>query len=292
MRVAHIIMAHKNPVQLERLVLAMKHSMFDLYIHLDKKSDYDEFKHIAKYTNVFFIQNRLECNWGGFSFVEAILNSITEVFSSSREYQFVNLMSGQDYPLKTVDELYNFLSDNLNMSFLAYERVDHDWWDHAVSRYKTYHFTDFKLMGRYLLQKITNKLMPHRKFPLDLTLYGSTNSSWWILSADAAQYLVDFIKDKPKLKRFMKFTWGADEFIITTIIMNSPFKDKVVNDNLRHIDWSLGGAHPKIFAKNDLNDLVNTNKYFARKFDTDVDKEILDLIDEKSRAQLRNNYSQ
>ena len=134
--------------------------------------------------------------------------------------------------------------------------------------------------------------MPHRKFPLDLTLYGSTNSSWWTLSAEAGQYLVDFINDNSKLKRFMKFTWGADEFLITTIIMNSPFKDRVINDNLRHIDWSFGGAHPKVFAKKDLSDLVNTNKYFARKFDIDVDKEILDLIDEKNRMPLNSNYSQ
>ncbi|WP_411275593.1 beta-1,6-N-acetylglucosaminyltransferase [Daejeonella sp.] len=283
MRIAHIIMAHKSPYQLERLVVAMQHKMFDLYIHLDKKSDIRDFNHIAGHNNVFFIKNRIECNWGGFSFVKAILNAMTEVLSSGRTYQFVNLMSGQDYPLRTVEELYKYLGENLNMSFLAYERVDHSWWEHAVSRYKFYHFTDFKLMGSYLFQKVTNKLMPHRKFPLDLTLYGSTNSSWWILSADAARYLVDFIKDNSKLKSFMKFTWGADEFLITTIIMNSPFKDKVINDNLRHIDWSSGDAHPKVFAKIDLNDLVNTNKFFARKFDVNVDKDILDLIDEKSR---------
>ncbi|MEJ7779628.1 MAG: beta-1,6-N-acetylglucosaminyltransferase [Daejeonella sp.] len=291
MRIAHIIMAHKNPEQLERLILALKHSMFDLYIHLDKKTDIKSFDYLAGHENVFFIQNRIECNWGGYSFVKAILSSVTEILESGKTYQFINLMSGQDYPLKTVDEIYSYLCDHLNMSFIAYERVDHSWWDHAVTRYKFYHFTDFKLMGRYILQKFANKFMPHRKFPLDLTLYGSTNSAWWILSADAAQYLVDFIKDNAKLKRFMRFTWGADEFLITTIIMNSPFKDKVVNDNLRHIDWSRGDAHPKIFAKQDLKDLVETNKYFARKFDINVDKDILDLIDQNSRMPFKNNYS-
>lgn len=285
-------MAHKNPEQLERLIVAMKHPMFDLFIHLDKKSDLKDFKYLTKYDNVFFIKNRIVCNWGGFSFVKAILNSVTEALSFRKNYQFVNLMSGQDYPLKTADELYQYLIDNLNMSFIAYERIEHSWWEHAVSRYKFYHFTDFRLMGRYALQKIANQLMPRRKFPLDFTLYGSTNSSWWILSSGAAQYLIDFIKDNSKLKRFMKFTWGADEFLITTIIMNSPFRDKVINDNLRHIDWSSGDAHPKIFAKNDWNDLIRTNKYFARKFDIHVDIEILDLIDENSRIPLKNNYSQ
>lgn len=281
-------MAHKNPDQLERLVSAMQHPMFDLFIHLDKKCNIKDFEYLANHDNVSFIQNRIECNWGGYSFVKAILNSVAEVLSSGNSYHFVNLMSGQDYPLKTNDELYTYLTDNLNKSFIAYERVDHGWWEHAVSRYRFYHFTDFKLMGRYVLQKITNKLMPRRKFPLDLTLYGSTNSSWWTLSAEAAQYLIDFIKDNSKLKRFMRFTWGADEFLITTIIMNSPFKDSVINDNLRHIDWSSGGAHPKIFARNDWNDLANTNKYFARKFDIHIDKDILDLIDTRSRIPLKN----
>ena len=292
MRIAHIIMAHKNPDQLERLVVAMKHPMFDLYIHLDKKTDIKSFEHISKYDNVVFIGHRMECNWGGYSFVKAILNSMTQVLSSGKEYKFINLMSGQDYPLKSVDELYKYLCNHVSISFLAYEHVDHSWWEHAVSRYEFYHFTDFNLVGRYILQKITNKIMPHRKFPLDLPLYGSTNSSWWILSAEAGQYLVDFIKDNSKLNRFMKFTWGADEFLITTIIMNSPFKDRVINDNLRHIDWSFGGAHPKVFAKKDLSDLVNTNKYFARKFDITVDTEILDLIDDNNRMPLDNNYSQ
>lgn len=292
MRIAHLIMAHKNPRQLERLIVTMKHTMFDLYIHLDKKTDIKSFRHLDKYDNVFFIQNRIECNWGGYSFVKAILNSLTEVLNSGRKYEFINLMSGQDYPLKPMNDIYLYLTERLGMSFMAYELVGHSWWEHAVTRFKFYHFTDFKLMGRYPLQKIANTLMPHRKFPLNLPLYGSTNSSWWILSVEAAKYLVSFIQDNAKLKKFMKFTWGADEFLITTIIMNSPYKDKVVNDNLRHIDWSRGGAHPKIFSKNDLQDLVQTDKCFARKFDINVDEDILDLIDQNNQVSLNNNYIQ
>lgn len=283
-------MAHKNPGQLERLIIKMKHSMFDLYIHLDKKTDLENFKYLEKLENVFFIRDRVECNWGGYSFVRAIINSLTEVFDSGKKYDFINLMSGQDYPIKPVNEIHRFLSERVGTSFISYELVDNAWWDHAVARFKFYHFTDCKLMGRYLLQKITNKLMPHREFPLDLPLYGSANSSWWILSADAAQYLVSFIKDNSKLSRFMQFTWGADEFLITTVIMNSPFRDKVINDNLRHVDWSRGGPHPKIFSKNDLKILIETNKYFARKFDIHVDSEILDLIDESSKVPVENNY--
>lgn len=273
-------MAHKNPEQLERLIAKMRHNLFDLYIHLDKKTDIEDFKHLSELDNVFFIDNRTECNWGGYSFVTAIINSITEVLNSDRKYEFINLMSGQDYPIKPVNEIYNYLSEHTGKSFIAYDHVDHTWWKQAVTRFKFYHLTDCKMIGKYQLQKIINKLIPHRKFPLDLTLYGSANSSWWTISADVADYLVGFIKNNTKLKKFMRFTWGADEFLITTIIMNSPFRDKVINDNLRYIDWSHGGAHPKTFSKDDLQTIVEANKCFARKFDIGVDKEILDLIDQ------------
>ena len=86
--------------------------------------------------------------------------------------------------------------------------------------------------------------MPYRQFPLDLNLYGSSDSSWWVISAGAAKYLVNFVESNPKLNRFMQFTWGADEFLIATVLMNSPFKDKIANNNLRYIDWSEGGTHP------------------------------------------------
>ena len=272
-------MAHKAPEQLERLIIKMNHPMFDFYIHLDKKSDFESFKYLGSMDNVFFITNRIECNWGGYSFVKAILCSVKEVLNSTVKYDFINLMSAQDYPIKPVEEMYNFLSGHKGMSFISYEFFDGTWWKHAVTRFRSYHFTDYKLKGKYLLQKIVNKLMPQRKFPLNLKLYGSSNSSWWILSFEAAEYLIDFIEKNVKLNKFMQYTWGSDEFLIATILLNSPFKERIINNNLRYIDWSKGGAHPKILSKDDLQKLMNTDKFFARKFDVSMDPEILDLID-------------
>lgn len=280
MRVAHIIMAHKGPKQLERLLRKMQHPMFDFYIHLDRKIDIEPFKYLEQLKSVYFIPDRLECNWGGYSFVKAILCSVKEVLNSGNTYEFINLMSAQDYPIKPINELYLFLSNRIGISFISYELVDDSWWKHAVTRFKFYHFTDYKLKGRYLLQKVANTLMPYRKFPLDLNLYGSSNSSWWVLSADAAEYLVGFIDKNPKLNRFMQFTWGSDEFLIATVLMNSHFKDRIVNNNLRYVDWSEGGPHPKILSANDLNALIETDKFFARKFDISSDSDILNLLDQ------------
>jgi hypothetical protein len=132
--------------------------------------------------------------------------------------------------------------------------------------------------------------MPQRKFPLDVKLYGSSNSSWWILSFDAAEYLINFIDENVKLNRFMQYTWGPDEFLISTILLNSPFRERIINNNLRYIDWSKGGAHPKILSKDDLQNLIKTDKFFARKFDINIDPDILDLIDRHHQTPMENNY--
>lgn len=68
MRIANIIAAHKNPLQVERLITAMYHPNFDFYIHLDKKIDIEPFLYLEERSQVEFIKNRILCNWGGIQF--------------------------------------------------------------------------------------------------------------------------------------------------------------------------------------------------------------------------------
>src|SRR5690606_20194266 len=118
MKIAHIIMAYKNPLQVERLVKRLNHPNFDIYIHLDKKVDIKKFEHLVCIERVNFIQNRVLCNWGGFSFVRAITSSVREVLSIEEYYGYINLMSAQDYPLKTNEYIYNFFVKNNCNSFI------------------------------------------------------------------------------------------------------------------------------------------------------------------------------
>jgi len=280
MKVAHLIMAYKNPKQLERLIKRLNHPEFDIFIHLDKKIDIREFRYLEGINRASFIQSRVFCNWGGFSFVKAIVVSMQEILLKSQSYDFINLMSAQDYPIKSVDEFHNYLLKYPNHSFLAYEEFGKsDWWRHAVSRFESYHFTDVNLKGRYLFQRVLNKLAPKRRFPLTCSLYGSSVSTWWTLSRDCAQYVVSFVSINKKLMNFMRYTWGADEFLFPTIILNSPFKELTVNNNLRHIEWEEGKSNPKVLKKGDLENLMKSDKFFARKFDISIDDAILNEID-------------
>jgi hypothetical protein len=282
MRVAHIILTHKNPVQLARLIKTMQHPQFDFYIHADTKIRIDDLKDIEQMPNVKLIKNRIECNWGGFTLLKAIFNSLSEVLSSGIDYGFINLLSAQDYPITTPQKIYEFLLEKKGKNFISFdESHNSEWWKNASNRYEKYHFTDLKIKGKFFLERILNMFMPSRKFPEYSTLYGGNKSTWWTISTDCAIYLCEKFYENTKLHKFLQFCWGTDEFVIPTFIMNSHFKDHVVNDNLRYIDWSEGKASPKLFDLSDFEKISSSNMLFARKFDSVHNEAILDKIDEQ-----------
>jgi hypothetical protein len=118
------------------------------------------------------------------------------------------------------------------------------------------------------------KLFPGtRKFPKGYTPYGG--SQWWCLTRDACSYIV---KEQDSLYNFYKYTLVPDEMYFHTLLLNSPFKEKIVNDTLTFFKWSAKD-NPEILSKHDFDELKLSPKMFARKFDTEVCSDILDLIE-------------
>lgn len=280
MRIAHLLMAHKDAPQVERLIKALQHKGADFYLHVDKKSNQDEFLYLDKINNVIFTKTHNHIRWGGYSITKTVIECTKEIVRSGKKYDFINLISTQEYPIKPVETFIDFLAENKGACFLEYEDANSDWWKHAIHRINEYHLTDETFKGRYFIQKIINKILPKRKFPLPYNLYGGPRGTWWTISMECAEYLVTFMDNHPDLQNFCYFTWGSDEFLIPTIIMNSPFKSQVINNNLRFIDWSLGGSNPKILTEEDIEALKKTDRFIARKFDIKKDTKILDLLDE------------
>lgn len=279
MRLAHLIMVHKNAAQVERLVQALAHEHADFYLHLDTKVDLTDYAQLAVLPQVKFIQKRCSVRWGAYSLVEAIIQGVREILASGTRYDFINLLSGQDYPLKPAQAIHDFFAQHVGYTFLSYEQQGSEWWQHAIKRVEQYHTIYFDFKFQYTLQGALNRLLPKRQFPLSYTLYGGPCGSWWTMSLDCARYLVDFLDEHPEVRRFSYLTWGSDEFLPSTILLNSPLKNKIINDNYRYIDWSGGGANPKLLSVADAPALERSPHLFARKFDTMHDTEILDVLD-------------
>src|SRR4051812_36124314 len=118
MKLAHLILCHINPAQVIRLVNVLRHPDTDIYVHVDKKVPIEPYLQLASLPNVYLIQDRVKVFWGGYSVVQATLNSFRQIIGSGIKYDFINLLSGQSYPLKPAAVIHKFLSDNPGKLFM------------------------------------------------------------------------------------------------------------------------------------------------------------------------------
>lgn len=276
MRVAHLILTYTNPKQTERMIRRMQHKNFDFYIQVDKKIDIAPHLYLQNIPNVYLIKDRVDVKWAGFSTILATFAAIKEIVASDIKYDFINFISGQDYPLKPADELNQFFSKNIGKEFLSFRDIKNDWTEGLI-RMEKYFLTGYTFPGKYFAEKVINLVTPKRKFPKGLHPYGK--SMFWMLSPEAAMYVVNTVEKDKGLMRFFFLCWGSDEFVFQTMLMHSPHKKNIINNNYRYIDWSAGGPNPKILNIEDAESIANSGLLFARKFDLSKHGDVLDYID-------------
>lgn len=277
MKVAHLILTYTNPALTERLINRLANPHFDFYIHVDKKFSIKPYLYLQKYPNVFLIHNREDVRWAGYNTIKATFKCIKEIAITGIQYDYINFISGQDYPLKSADYMLDFFKANQGKNFIEFEDIKEDWIE-AQERINRYHFTNFTFKGKYFAERVLNLITPKRKLPEELKPYGK--SMFWILTPESAAYVVNYVESRPHLERFFTFTWGSDEFVFQTILMNSSYKDTLFNNDYRYIDWTAGGSHPKLLNMHDFDKLKNTDDLFARKFNADADTQLLDKLDQ------------
>ena len=114
-------------------------------------------------------------------------------------------------------------------------------------------------MLEILSQKIQTLLKVDRTRNSITYYYGD---NWFSITDDLARYIVS---NKKKIWKYMRFSLCADESFVQTLAMMSPYKNCVVGNCARLIDWKRG--RPYVFRQTDYNQLISSEKMFARKFD-------------------------
>ncbi|MDQ3997000.1 MAG: beta-1,6-N-acetylglucosaminyltransferase [Gemmatimonadota bacterium] len=273
MRVAYVILAHRLPEQLVRLVRRLNTPRALFLIHINRRSDDAVCRTaragLAELDNAVFLR-RHRLYWGSFGHVRATIEGLDELHRRSAQFDYVALLTGQDYPIKPVSVIERKLADSGGASFMAYDRLPGGWTD-GMERITHWHSRRIGVPRGWHL-----RLPIGRRFPQRLVPYGG--SSYWWLSREAVEYVRRFVFEHPDYYRFFKHVDVPDEIFFHTILMNSPLRDSVVNDELRYVDWTRDPM-PAIFGAGDLELLRRSPKLLARKFDSTHDEEILDLID-------------
>ena len=232
---------------------------------------------------------RVDVQWATFSQVQATLN-LLRYASYHGEYEHYWLCSGQDYPIKPIDEIVRFLHSKPDMNFIQI-------WDsknsigggteNNLDKRTAIYFPSF-VLGNSTTRRIAKRAIVeltggyNRTFPLfrrktpDNTKF-FFGSSWICLSGETEEWMDNYLKRHPEYIRFYRNVNCSDECFFQTLVMNSPYKEKR-EDYLHYVDWSEGGNSPKTLTVDDYEKISGSDKLMARKFDTSIDVKIIKLL--------------
>ena len=280
MKIAHVLLVHKNPQQIVRLIKRLAHPDVDCWVHIDRKFDTPDFRQVLSSENIFYVSPNINVGWGCYNTVEAMLLGMEHIIAAKENYDYINFLSGQDYVLQPPAVFFNYLKANDGLEFIGIQpcEVSID----NIIRLKKYHFNDYSFFGKNLLERFINKISPYRKFPYPYEV--KKGPQWMTITKNAATYIVDFVAKNPRYVNYFRKVHIPDEFFFHTILFNSEFKHKIKDGVFHYTDWSENKAHPRLLTINDRQNILASDYFFSRKFDATIDATILDLIDKEKLA--------
>ncbi len=290
MRHAVILLCHKDLPLVERH-LRFFDGDFRFYIHIDKganisKADVESFAARHPDAKVF---RKYRVRWGSTGILKAELFLMEKILEDGGA-DFVHICSGQDYPIKSLSEFKDFFNENRGKQFFECHRLPYSGWGGgSMWRLDRYHpFDLFDVSTR--TGKTVNRLMwsfhdktgLRRRLPTQYpALFGGSN--WMSLSGDCVRYIFEKDEYIQSFLRRMRHIFASDEVFFQTVVMNSPFAESVVPDNMRLIVWKPGSPSPEILTEKDWWRIQTSKALWARKISLPESIPLLSLIDHQGK---------
>ncbi|MCJ8281972.1 MAG: N-acetylglucosaminyltransferase [Rivularia sp. ALOHA_DT_140] len=301
MKVCYLIMSHKNPEQIYRLIHTIKTYSPNSYILLRHNPIYCklDISKLTKYSGIdiqFVTAER-----GNFSLLANYISAINWILKNNLDFDWFINLSAQDYPTQSLEKLEILLSTTQYDGFLLFFKVfspESHWnFKESCDRY-LYRYRNLVLPSwiKSILKiiKVVNYLQPFFRinfsyglkfgtrakpiFNHNFSCYGGAFFS--ILSKNCIQYLHDFYQNNPHIVEYYKHVLLPDESFIQTILVNSK-KFNLKNECKTYSDFHHSShGHPEILTENYYHLIKQDKYYFARKFDTKINSKILDALDQ------------
>ena len=150
MKLSYLIIAHQQPELFKRLLHKLLLGESEIFVFIDARADIDLF--MINSERVHFLKNRFVINRGGFSQTQAMIRLLE--FSEKSKSDFFVFLSGQDYPIKPIFKLEDFLTSNPNKNFISYYELHHsaEYLHHLNRFYLTDFLSKTPLAFRWILQ--------------------------------------------------------------------------------------------------------------------------------------------
>ncbi|HTJ27017.1 MAG TPA: beta-1,6-N-acetylglucosaminyltransferase [Candidatus Limnocylindria bacterium] len=296
--VVYFIASHTNPDQVARLVRRLRRDSPNalVLIHHDESQSHLGAERFAGDANVVVMPESVAVEWGQFSQVELVLRGIDALLATGRDFDWVVLLSGQDYPIRPIAEFETDLA-RLGDGAIAYEeqtalldRYVLSW--HRLPRWLENRITNalFSRLSRFNARQPFVRFVSGRvgcqigvrtaRSPFGATLRPYKGTTWWTLSRRCIDYVRTYVRDNPSfVDWYRRRTLMPDESFFQTILFNAGIF-RLRNDDGRFVRWEPPEApSPVTLRAVDLDAVLASGKYFGRKFDERVDAAVLDRLD-------------
>jgi len=281
MRHSYCILAHDFSHALVHLVSYLSNDVNNsIFIHVDAKSDISEFLTLISH-NVKIIDDRVNVRWGGIEMINATISLLKNVEGDG----FCTLLSGDDFPCKTLEELNYFFSNPevVGKNLIHFQDGRNSFVDPKIRFNYIYPHYFFK-KNRTRYEKFC--CWVYKKFPRKKNLFGCTylrekniqlfkGTQWFSLNKKSLDKILDFLENNNDYYKSFMGTFCADEIFFHTLIkyLRLPtYHDPLaVNDCLRYVDWTTGPQYPKLLDETDLERISDSKCLFARKASPNID---------------------
>ena len=121
---AFLVLAHKQPLLLQRILKHLSNDNHYFFVHIDaKNTHFEEFKEALKnIPNLVLLSNKYKVYHAGISIVDATLWVFNKIMCHSIDFDYIHLISGQDYPLRS-NEQFDAFFETTNHSFTYRDQV-------------------------------------------------------------------------------------------------------------------------------------------------------------------------
>lgn len=301
-----LVYTFREPLLLGRLVRAL--APHRVVIHVDAKVNDADFREATRpyKARVYHLTERHLVNWAGYSQVQAIRSLVRcalERFLQADD-DYVVMLSGQDYPIRPVDDLTTHLAASGQRQFLRSFAIAEAGGKYA-RQVASPHYRDLPVLRRYTrhpaFRRLRNSVVRaieggaraaqlHMSPPEGvLPAQGGTH---FALTASCVDYLERRVT--PEIEHYFARTFCPEEKFYHSLLAGDPGDwnwslEPFVGPgqwryaNLHHIHRSL----VKIYSVADWREVAASDRFFLRKVESGRSGTLLDRIDAELLARSR-----
>jgi hypothetical protein len=301
-RVAYVVVSHRSPDQVLRLVAALKEGPgAEVLVRHDPRGPRlheDALQRLGART----LHDDIVFEWGGWTQLQLLLHCLGQT-AEQLDPDWLLVLSGQDYPLRSMAAIEAGLASceldamlghawELDMGGLPEPPTDDFFLRYAYRHYPAPAGTPRlprAIRPLAYLRELPPPLRPklglrRMTLPFDQDFRCFVSADWLTLNRKAVAAVLEAARERRDLMRYYRRVAIPSESFFATVLLNDRSL-RVAHHNRRFVSFPAPLApHPDTLTSADLDRLLESDCDFARKFDADVDAEVLDALDERRRS--------